>query len=73
MVVSLSLQPAHGGIRSVGPNHEVIDGTRNRSEDGPKDAEDDYPSCSALRLFIGRGLPIRIWFVHGRAPPLDLA
>jgi hypothetical protein len=69
----LSLQPTHGGICSEGPDHEVIDGTRNRSEDGPQDAEDDYPSCPATsRLLVMRRLPIRPWFVHGPAPPLDL-
>ena len=46
----LSLQPAHGGIGSISPDHEVIDGTWNRSEDGPEDAEDDYPSCPASRV-----------------------
>jgi hypothetical protein len=73
MVVSLSLQPAHGGIGSEAPDHEVVEGTRNRSKDGPHDAEDDYPSCSAAsRPLVIRWLPIKTWFVHGPAPPLDL-
>jgi hypothetical protein len=76
MLLSLfSLQPTHGGIGSVGPDHEVVDRTRNGSEDGPQNAEDDYPSCPATsRLLVIRRLPllIRTWFVHGPAPPLDL-
>jgi hypothetical protein len=73
MVVSLSLQPVHGGICSISPDHVVIDGAWNRREDGPQNAEDNYPSCPAASrlLKIGR-LPIRTWFVHGPAPPLDL-
>jgi hypothetical protein len=69
---SLSLQPAHGGIGSISPDHEVIDGTWNRGEDGPQNAEDNYPACSASRLLVIRRLPIRTWFVHGPAPPHDL-
>ena len=75
MVISLSLQPAHGGIGSVGPNLEVINGTRDRSKYSPENAEDDYPSCSATSLswVIRRlPLPIRAGFVHGPVPPLDL-
>lgn len=65
---------ANGRIRSKGPDKEVIDSTGDRSEDGPQNAEDDYPACSAPRLLIGRGLPLprRNRFVHGPVPPLDL-
>ena len=70
---SSSFQPTHGRIGSVGPDHEVIDGTWNWSEDGPENAEDNYPSCPAASLSLVMGwLPIRTWFVHGPAPPLDL-
>jgi hypothetical protein len=70
---SSSLQPAHGGISSIGPDHEVVDGAWNWSEEGPQNAEDDYPSCPAISLSLEMGwLPIRTWFVHGPVPPLDL-
>jgi hypothetical protein len=73
MVISLSLQPSHGGIGPKGPDHEVIDGAWNWGEDCPQDAEDDYPSCPAASLSLVMGwLPIRTRFVHGHAPPLDL-
>jgi hypothetical protein len=70
MVVSLSLQPAHGGIGSEAPDHEVIDGTRNWSEDCPKNAQQNDPASTCRLLRIG-WLPfvIRIWLVHECSPP----
>jgi hypothetical protein len=44
---SSSFQPTHGRVCPKGPDHELVDGTRNGSEDGPQDAQKDYPASPA--------------------------